>query len=150
MVYGIFETQYEPHPLPISKFRTWENRTIETCHTPPTSHDDETSTSSRQRKNCLPRFMASPPTTVPLALYPSPPRPRQINLAQSSILQRARLLFRFLKTWTTKRIFWRTSSPSTPRHRRAMSRSFVAWMRRNERRQESENNTRRDVRNSIG
>ena len=27
MVYGIFETQYEPHPLSISKFRTWENRT---------------------------------------------------------------------------------------------------------------------------
>ena len=99
MVYGIFETQYEPHPLSISKFRTWENRTIETCNTPPTSHDDDTTTtsSSRQRKNCLPRFMASPPTTVPLALYPSPSRPWQINLAQSSILQRAKLLFRFLK-----------------------------------------------------
>ena len=49
MVYGIFETQYEPHPLSISKFRTWENRTIESCHTPPTSHDDDTPASAKVR-----------------------------------------------------------------------------------------------------
>ena len=66
MVYGIFETQYERHPLPISKFRTWENRTIETCHTSPTMLDNETTTSPDQLKNCLPRFMVSPPTVITL------------------------------------------------------------------------------------
>ena len=66
MVYGIFETQYEPHPLPISKFCTWENHTIETCHTPPTMLDNETITSPDQPKNCLPRFMVSPSKIVPL------------------------------------------------------------------------------------
>ena len=56
MVYCIFKTQYEPHPLPILKFRTYGNHTIETCRTPLTLHDNDTTSSS---------LMVSPPATVP-------------------------------------------------------------------------------------
>ena len=49
-MYCIFDTQHEPHRLPISKSRTWESRTIETCRTPPTTRDNETTTSPDQRK----------------------------------------------------------------------------------------------------
>ena len=88
MVYGTFEIEYEPHPLTISKFRTWDAPR----HSPRMLMKQQR---PNQWKNCLPRFMVSPPTTVPLALSISTPRQGKINLAQSSILQiqRAKLLF---------------------------------------------------------